>query len=188
MEHLDDDKLQRYFDGELTEGEETVMRRAVEESPLEQARIAQLENLGNLIRFSAEETARSVDTEGLFHKIEKGIAAAPNPRLQVIQGAKRKRRTGVAVAATLAIAAAVTLVVLLQPGEGGNVAEHPMDDPRERIAGPTIEDDHPIVEVHRPAGSEVVRIDFGRNTGTHFSVVGDHGQPLAVVWIDEEAP
>jgi hypothetical protein len=35
-------------------------------------------------------------------------------------------------------------------------------------------------------GSEVVKVDFGSNTGTIFEVEGGAGESLAVVWIDEE--
>jgi len=36
-----------------------------------------------------------------------------------------------------------------------------------------------------PRGSEIVEVDFGMNAGTHFSVEGEQGEQLAVVWIDE---
>lgn len=36
-----------------------------------------------------------------------------------------------------------------------------------------------------PRGSEIVEVDFGMNAGTHFSVEGEQGELLAVVWIDE---
>jgi hypothetical protein len=62
----------------------------------------------------------------------------------------------------LAAAAAVFLAVM-----GG---------PSQRTATPT-----PIAR-----GTEVLKVDFGPNTGTIFEVEGGAGQPLAVVWIDEE--
>jgi len=37
-----------------------------------------------------------------------------------------------------------------------------------------------------PAGSEVLAVDFGSSTGTAFSVEGDVGQPVAVLWISAE--
>lgn len=36
-----------------------------------------------------------------------------------------------------------------------------------------------------PRGSEIVEVDFGMNAGTHFSVEGEEGERLAVIWIDE---
>ncbi len=186
MEHLDDDKLQRYFDGELTDGEATVMRRDIEASDLEQARIQQLERLGDLVRMNADDVSADIDADALFSGIEAGIAQE-GPRLKLIEGARRKQRAGVVVGVAVAIAAAVTLVLLLKPPADDNVARHPMDTDQERIA---TDDDIEIEEsgfhiVHPPSGSEVVRIDFGSNTGTIFQVEGDEGQPLAVVWIDE---
>ena len=183
MEHLDDDKLQRYFDGELTDGEATVMRRDIEASDLEKARIRQLERLGELMVFDAEEIAGDLDSDALFAGIEAGIAQE-GPRLQLIEGARRKQQAGVAVAVAVAIAAAVALVLLLKPPAEDNLVErHPMDTEQEIIVH---HDETELHIVHPPAGSEVVRIDFGSNTGTIFQVEGNHGQPLAVVWIDEE--
>lgn len=182
MEHLDDDKLQRYFDGELTEGEATVMRRDIEASDLEKARIRQLERLGELMVFDAEEIASDIDSDALFASIEAGIAQE-GPRLQLIEGARRKQQAGVAVAVAVAIAAAVALVLLLKPPATDVAETHPMDDDREIIVH---HDETEMHIVHPPAGSEVVRIDFGSNTGTIFQVEGNHGQPLAVVWIDED--
>lgn len=182
MEHLDDDKLQRYFDGELTDGEATVMRRDIEASDLEQARIRQLERLGELMELGAEDVAADIDSDALFAGIEAGIAQE-GPRLQLIEGARRKQQAGAVIAVAVAIAAAVALVFLLKPPTDDNVARHPNDTDQEVIVH---HEETELHILHPPAGSEVVRIDFGSNTGTIFQVEGDHGQPLAVVWIDEE--
>ncbi len=188
MEHLDDDKLQRLFDDDLTEGEAILVRRDVESSPLEKARIAQLERLGELVRLAADDLAADIDSDALFAEIDAGIKASPNPRLQVIEGERQRQKAGVAVAVALAIAAAVTLVLLLNPTKDEVAGRHPMDTDREAVAHEVEIEDPELRLVHPPAGSEVLDVDFGSNTGTHFSVLGDRGQPLAVVWIDEEAP
>ena len=182
MEHLDDDKLQRYFDGELTDGEATVMRRDIEASDLEKARIRQLERLGELMKLDAEVISEDIDSDALFAGIEAGIAQE-GPRLRLIEGARRKQQAGVVVGVAVAIAAAVALVFLLKP-PSDNVAErHPNDTDQEVIVH---HEETELHILHPPAGSEVVRIDFGSNTGTIFQVEGNEGQPLAVVWIDEE--
>lgn len=188
MEHLDDDKLQRLFDDDLTEGEAILVRRDVESSDLEKARLAQLERLGDLVRLAADDMSADLDADALFAKIDEGIKASPNPRLRVIEGEKQRQKAGVAVAIAVAIAAAVTLVLLLKPAEENVAGRHPMDTRREAVAQQVQIEDPELHIVHPPGGSQVLDVDFGSNTGTHFSVMGDHGEPLAVVWIDEEAP
>ena len=181
-EHIDDDKLQRFYDGELTEGEALVVGRDVEASELEQARIRQLERLSEVLLAGAEEEASGIDSDALFLRIERGIEAEPSPRLQLVQGQKKRQRTGAVVAVAVAIAAAVLVAILLAPPDP-QVAEHPLDDPREMIAET---EELPPALVHPPGGSSVERVEFGANTGTVFEVEGDQGQPLAVVWIAEE--
>ncbi|MEM6954161.1 MAG: hypothetical protein AAF411_04175 [Myxococcota bacterium] len=176
QERIDDDKLQRFFDGDLTEGEAKVLQRDIDASDLEGARLDQLARLSDLMRIGVEAT-QAIDSNALFERIEAKIEAEPAPRLQVIEGQKRKRTWGV-VAVGLAAAAAVALVFFQsQPTE---IAEHPMDDPRQVLV-----ENHPEVQVHPPSGSEVLEVDFGANTGTVFEVEGAEGQPLAVVWIAE---
>ena len=180
MEHIDDDKLQKYYDGELSEGEATLVRRDVNASELEQARIRQLDRVGDLVRFSAQERIPDIDSDALFSKIEEGINKTPNPRLHLIDSSKKRSQWGVSAAIAIAVAAAITFLLMRQSTEEP-VAEHPMDEKREVLV-----ETH--IDIHPPAGSEVVGIDFGSNTGTVFQVEGERGQPLAVVWIDEEMP
>jgi hypothetical protein len=189
-EHIDDDKLQRFHDGELTEGEAIVVGRDVEASETEKARVAQMIRLGEVLRAGAEVEAAAIDPEALFLRIERGIEAEPVPRLQLIEGRKKKQRTGAVVGVAMAIAAAVALALLIRQPTGGELAEHPMDDPRRMMADgqdlqPQIEEG-PHVQIHPPAGSSVEHVEFGANTGTVFEVEGEQGQPLAVVWIAEE--
>lgn len=84
----------------------------------------------------------------------------PKPRRNVVW---------IGVAATLAIAAAVLLVVMkpfdfAASGGGQQIAEAP------------------------PPGTEVEEVDFGYNTGAVFSVEGQEGERYAVVWISDEKP
>ncbi len=182
-EHLPDDTLQRFFDGEATEGEANDLQAQLE-TELELARLERLERLGGLLRDHADTLGADIDSNALFDGIQAGIdkAKSEGPRLRLIQG-QRRQRAGVAVALAVAIAAAVALVFYLKPPADDNLAEaHPFDTTQEVI----VHDLHPV-EVHPPGGSEVEDVDFGGNTGTIFQVPGEHGQPLAVVWIDEEA-
>ncbi len=184
-EFVDDDKLQQFFDGELTEGEAKIIDRDVARSSDEQARVDQLERLSDLMQWTADDVAANIDADAVFAKIEEGVAADKSPRLQVIEGAKKTQRTMAIVAVGLTMAAAVALAYLMGTGENsGTVATHPMDDRREVL----VENDMPVIHVEAPAGTEVEHVDFGANTGTVFEVEGSEGQPLAVVWIAEEAP
>ncbi|MAQ14545.1 MAG: hypothetical protein CMN30_09750 [Sandaracinus sp.] len=183
---IDDDKLQRFYDGDLTEGEAKVVGRDVDASAEEQERVAQMSRLGDILRASAEVESEGIDADALFLRIERGIEKEPVPRLQVIQGQKKKQRTGAVIAAAVAIAAAVTVAFLFRQPVDPNTAQsvHP-DEGRLRTAQADIED--PMhVQIHPPGGSSVERVEFGANTGTVFEVQGEQGQPLAVVWIAEE--
>ncbi len=108
---------------------------------------------------------------------------AGRPALSVVQGGKRSegkrsepvaqpaRRSNVVwigITATLAVAAAVLLVVL-RPWSGTGETDVPL------AAAP-------------PPGSEIVEVDFGYSTGAIFSVEGQEGEHYAVVWISDEKP
>jgi len=182
MEHLEDDKLQRYFDGELTDGEARVVSNTIADSSDEQKRLKQLERLSGVMRY-AEDVADDLNPDDLFASIQEGIDSAPNPRLQVIEGAKKKQRAGTALGIAIAIAAAVALAWFLKPPAETEIAE-PETTPEVEI-----EDGHMVIpegDDLEVFGSEVVRVEFGDVTGTVFEVEGDHGQPLAVVWINDE--
>lgn len=181
-EYIDDDKLQRLFDGDLTEGEEKILRRDIAKSDLEQARVDQLGRLGDLVRLAGDDVGADIDSNALFARIEEGVAADKSPRLELIGNQPKRQRTIGVVAVGLAMAAAVALVFYLMPGVDPNIAANPMDDNREVL----VENDMPMIEIHPPAGSAVEQVDFGSNTGTVFEVEGAEGQPLAVVWISEE--
>lgn len=191
---LDDDRLQRFFDDELDEHEAREVRLALESSPEEQARIEQLERLSNLVQLAAEEAPRSYDRDELFASIAKGLDEPQGSAggLRVIEGEGRSpqrgsagkgraRATG-AIVGGLALAAAVALAVL---GPWG--AEGPDGAPTARTKAPE-ESREAYAEAREtaPQGSEVVEVDFGGNTGTVFEVEGDSGEPIAVVWIDDQ--
>lgn len=182
--HIDDDKLQRFYDGELTEGEALVVGREVEASELEQARVAQMERLGEVLRAGAEAEADEIDSEALFLRIERGVQSEPAPRLKLIEGQKRKQRNTAVVGVAMAIAAAVAIAFLAQPSTDPDVAESVHPDEGEQMRAQI--DDPTHVQLDPPGGSSVEMVEFGANTGTVFEVEGDEGQPLAVVWIAEE--
>lgn len=181
-----DDRLQQYFDGELSADDAAALRLELEADGELRAKLEGLAHLRTLLVAAAEERGDEVDADALFARIgaelasdedsadEPSEAAPARPALGVVQGGKTSsaepaRRTNVVwigVAATLAIAAAVLLVVLRPFDDGGTV---------------------PVASAP-PAGSEIESVDFGYSTGAIFSVEGQEGEHYAVVWISDEKP
>lgn len=177
--HINDDVLQKLFDEELgeLEGDFDALKAEIDESELEQARLLRLERLGDLVRWSADEAQNDLDSDALFAKIQADLTE--RPQLRVVQGQKRTQRVVAIAAAGLAIAAAIMLAIMWQAKDEGEIAEHPMDDPRELYV------EGSSATFVTPTGTEVEEVDFGANTGTVFEVEGEEGQSLAVVWIAE---
>lgn len=174
-----DEQLLLLFDGELPPKEDAAVRRSLEGSAEDAAQLHAWGQLRTGLKDASASWGAKIDSDALFARIEAEIGASadspesPAPAqdehtpdvqpipLRAVPG-RRERRIWVAVATGLAAAAAVALAVLSRP------------------SGPSPQD----VSVVR--GSEVVEVDFGRNTGTIFEVEGGAGESLAVVWIDEE--
>lgn len=169
-----DDKLQMYFDGELSPEEEAELRRELETSPEGQEELRQWSEVREAMQAASLEWTAALDSDALFARIEAelespAVAEPPNvvpierpkPELRVVPGGREKKIWG-GIATGFAAAAAIFLAVLSAP-----------DDPN---GG----------SLSAARGTEVVEVDFGANSGTVFNVEGGAGQPLAVVWIDEE--
>lgn len=176
-----DEQLLLLFDGELAPEEEAAVRRRLEGSARGAADLRAWGKLRTALRSTSADWAGSLDSDALFARIEAEIAASAQPAeplqpavgseaslkarpapLRVVPG-RRERRIWTAVATGFAAAAAVALAVLSWP------------------SGPQSPQ-----QVSAVRGSEVVKVDFGSNTGTIFEVEGGAGESLAVVWIDEE--
>lgn len=188
-----DDTLQQYFDGELAPEEAAVVRQELAENEELRQRLEGLERLRELMHAGAEEAAADLDSEALFSRIEaaleqdaldddpmfpavekaSGLRVVPGGRKSAPRATPRRVWTGI-VGGALAAAAAVALLTLI-PSEPGPVA-----------TGPDHEGEEPV-EIDPPAGSEIVEVDFGYNTGAIFAVEDpDEGARYAVVWISDE--
>lgn len=188
---LSEEKLHRYFDGELDASEAEEVRLALGQSEEDQRKLEQLERLHSLIQMAAEDVSTDVASEDLFAGIRDGIAgnkvAGRAQPLRVLDGERRPDRLeGWKIAAAggmgLAVAAAVLLFVLAGDKDLP-VAETPRGtDPDVEIAETS------VTTIEGPQGSEVEEVDFGRNTGTVFEVEGEAGEPIAVVWINDDEP
>lgn len=118
-----------------------------------------------ILREIAEERAHSLSPEAsddLFARIERAIdeeqeAERPSARILPFGGA----------GLTVTVLAAAAAFVLVFGRRGAEPTE-----PKTATA--------PVQQ-----GSEVLEVDFGSNAGTHFTVEGERGERLAVVWIDD---
>lgn len=192
MGHLEEEKLQRYFDGELPEGEAEEVRRALESSEEERARLDRLERLRSLITLAAEDAAENLPSDDLFAKVRAGIdeqkRSGYGDPFRVVDGEGKRQppaqvegwKVGLAAGMGLAVAAAVLLFVLSTQPEAP-VAEHP-----EAPAPEGEVEELAVTTLEAPQGSEVEEVDFGSNIGTVFEVEGEAGEPIAVVWINDE--
>jgi len=183
--HLEDERLQQFFDGELPPEEESKVRQVIEASAEERARLEALERLRSLLRIAAEDAASDLDSDGLYGRIRHGIdhpgGKAIEGGLRVVGGAPgpvEGWKVWIPTAAGLAVAAAVLLAVL-RPWEGAPVVRSPQGDERVEVEATT------TTVIEPPLGSEIEEVDFGENTGTVFAVQGEAGEPIAVVWIDD---
>jgi anti-sigma factor RsiW len=178
---LDDDTLQRYYDGELPVSQAQAVQKQVEQSPAAQRRLQELSRLGDLIRMAAAEAASDLDSDALFSRIETGIGEQKRlgfgEHLRVLGSEWREHRRGVLVpmlGGALAAAAALAIVLVPRQAEELGVGSRPV--------GP----DMGGVVAH---GTRIENVDFGSNTGTVFEI-DNEGVAAAVVWIadDEEEP
>jgi|GEM_PF-1933102 len=183
-DHVDDEKLQRYFDGETAPGETTLVRRHLAECRVCALSLTRLERLHALFTTAAEADAEDAapELEAMFAKVREGIAKQPKAgfgeRLRVLTSEVVEHKKHVWIPAmTMAAAAVVALAVLV--GNGGS--EVPRPGAVAIVPGTGQE---PM------RGSEVLSAVFADGAaGTVFTVEGAAGEaPVAVVWINDEEP
>ena len=217
MTPIDDERLQRYFDRDLDDEETEEVKRALEASETDGARLAALDHLRGLLRDAQlQPNLDAHDSAELFQRIQSSLgmsserseislvdaaadgsltdrAEAP-PHLRVVGGGEsghpaplesgppyRPETWRIAIPAFAALAAAATLVIWM-----GGDKETRMDEEIATHVETQVEDTG-LTLVEPPHGSEVVEVDFGENAGTVFEVEGEAGEPIAVVWIADDA-
>jgi anti-sigma factor RsiW len=189
-DHVDDEKLQRYFDGETNTGETTLVRRHLAECRACAQSLARLERLHSLFATAADVEAEGAapELEAMFAKVRAGIEqqgkAGFGERLRVLTSETIEHKRHVWIPAmTIAAAAAVVLAVLV--GKGGAVVVDPQPGAMAHRTG-----QEPAQALADARGSEVISADFADGAaGTVFTVEGVGGEaPVAVVWINDEAP
>jgi anti-sigma factor RsiW len=175
MTQLDDDTLQRYYDGELSPVEERAVRARVDADPDARARLAKLARLSELFQMAGEEMGAEVDSEALFAGIQGGLKQQAElglgARLSLVKDEWLEHRRGMVMTliGTTAVAAAALLTVLVPHGDATQVASAPATT----LGQPAVH------------GSKVENVDFGSNTGTVFEIESK-GVTTAVVWIADD--
>lgn len=182
--HLEDELVQRFFDGELSNGSAVEVRQHLDNCQECLHRYRSLERLHRYINIAAQEISSEVDFERLYNDIESGVNDSirsdnviPIQRLIIRSKSKMAK---VLLPAALA-AAAVFLFIILQESPKENVIGHSSDRTR---SPKTV-----LVERGKPLplpNSEVIQVDFGEHTGTVFEIALAEGVSTPVVWINDE--
>ncbi len=184
---IDDDTLQRYYDGDLSPLEASSVRAAVLASPAAQKRLDELARLSEMMKVAAEEVGAGLDADALFADIrgglEKDARGEGGERLRVITSEWLEHKRGMVAPflGGLAVAAAALLIVNRtsepEPSGGEAVArEAPLPKEERRTA---------LASRDEVQGSRVEDVDFGDSTGTVFEIESQ-GVATAVVWISDE--
>jgi hypothetical protein len=208
-----EDRLQQYFDGELTGEAAEVVRRELDDE--QRAELEGLEHLRTLLRAGAEEASADLDADALFASIEarldeddredadddplfpRPVADEPaearpaRPQLAVVAGGKADAP---APAEPPGADGSHTGLWIGAVATGLAAAAalilwmtRPADDVGSvEDPGATPDPGATVAEAAPPPGSEVEEVDFGYSTGAVFSVEGNEGEQYAVVWISDE--
>ncbi len=186
---LDDDTLQRFYDGDLTPLEESTVRTMIGQDPAAQKRLAKLERLSEMFTLAAKDMGAGLDAGALFAGIQADIKRDETlgfgARMQVIAGewVEHKRGAMIALGGATAIAAAALLMVLAPGQNAGDSTARNMPPPREEKKMRVAEAEPAKLPARQ--GSQVENVDFGQNTGTVFEIENE-GVTTAVVWIADE--
>lgn len=183
------ERMQSYLDGELDDAARTEVEAAIAADPGFAAELGRMRRLRELLAAEpaallprhAEELAFDRVLQNIHAQIDvrtPAAQAAPAPaptNVVPIDRARRVRRSLIGGAVAFAAAAAVA-VVTLAPGS----------DPRHGASpGNTSVANHATGS--RPAGTEIVRVEFGKSSGT-FWEQADGRDRVAIVWIDDTMP
>lgn len=174
---VDDDLLQRFHDGDTSEDETSDVRKKLADSEEDRRALARLEKLSALFAEVAKQDVASASSEldALYARVRDKTSA---PKSNVVELKPRRRARIVLPVAALAAAAILLVAFFSLPGVWGT----------EQVVQPTSPTNVPThPEVHASLlGSRVVDEDFGDGAGTVFSVPGENGAQVAVVWVSDD--
>ena len=187
-EHIEDEQLQQYFDGELSKKPAALVERHLSGCESCTERQTSLVQLSRMIGIAAEDMARDVNFENLYYRVKQGVKQKEAPGLteQITvwwdEFVEHQSQVWMPATGAIAVAAAVLLTLYL-PGT-------PMDDVP--VEGSTAERVHTPAEgptaipPEPPASTEITDVDFGDNAGTVFAIALAEGVSNQVIWIDDE--
>ncbi len=178
-EHVEEELLNRYFDGDLAPAHASEVAQHIERCASCAARHRALGELQRLIGIAAEDDGRQVDFDAVFGRIEGAVRRQPAPglgeRVSFELHDRVERRTALLwMPAAGALAAAAALALMLRSGNS-------QPAPRAVANGAD-----PVQARVAPGSSEVEQVDFGAKTGTVFEVAVADGVSTPVVWIDDD--
>jgi anti-sigma factor RsiW len=177
-EHLSKEKLQRHYDGELSQQEAAETQQHLQACAQCEAELASFGRLGDMLRWSTDDatTAVDVDFNQMFAQIERALAVDDKKnerdsnvvRLQP-RGPKAARSRVLPALGAVALAAAA--VLMLTRSE-----THPNDAPAAEQLALLDSADH----------TEVTAVRFGTNAGQVFGIPLSDRESVPVVWIDDD--
>ena len=153
-----EEQLNRYFDGELTEEESSILKDALQQDAGLREQLADIEEMANLHRESSPEAKDTFFIEQQFQEIQRQLEPEPKPRENLITFPGRW------LISTVGIAAAVLFTVtgLLLWNHTGKEAYN--DLANVDFVETDIEGANPMVYVDEQSGWTFVWLDVPENT------------------------
>jgi anti-sigma factor RsiW len=195
--HCEEEILQQFFDGELSDGSQTEVRQHLQTCEQCAERFRSLQRLHDLINLAAKDAGSEVDSDALFGRITRGVAGQPSASgtsskvVSMQDWRDRVKTTGAHVWLPMAAAAALIIAVIHSMAMPDRTDEETVRTLPRRVP--------PMVLVNKTEkirkgetpeaaapNSEVSQVDFGENTGTVFEIALADGVSTPVVWINDE--
>lgn len=169
QDHVDDEKLQRYFDEETSAGESTIVRRHLQECQPCSARLHKLEKLRGLFSEMVSDVGEAPAFDAMYASIRTGIekqkSAGFGERFRLFANDAVTYRRGAVVSAAAVTLAAAAALVLMWRGSFSSDDEMPSG----------------------ARGTQVEEVQFGQNSaGTVFQIENGDGTSAAVIWINDD--
>lgn len=199
-EHLADEQLQRYADGELSSSQATAASQHIAGCTRCAKAHSSLVQLHRMMGISAEYSAEGVDFDALYRRIERGTRTASEPafveRLSVwwreLAEHRPQRLWIPAAGAMAAVAALVLLARAPQPPPRSMVAEQSApqrSEPLPARAVPVQPQVQPAPQALASADSQVIELDCGKTCGgTIEEIALADGSSTTVAWIEDDQP
>lgn len=191
-QHLADDLLQRFADGDLSAAHAASASQHLEHCAQCTQAHARLQALHRVIAVAADHSAEGVDFEALYRRIERGTREAPEPgfleRLSLWWRELVEHQPGrlLVPAGAFAIVVAVLVSTRTTDPKPKEILVHKDTTATQPAQAPDTVEDTENALAMASAGSEVVQVDFGDGTGTVYEIALADGVSTPVVWINDE--